>query len=86
MVMVAFEKALELNNNCIEAIEGCTIFEIHSHSDPEETLHRAVGDLEVQRIHNYHGMRMILEQMSSNPQEISEHLKNLEMAEKFMKL
>ena len=70
----------------MEAIEGYKIFEIQNHSDPEKALCWVVEDLEVQRIHNYRGMRMILEQMSYNPQEISEHLKYLEMADKFMKL
>jgi stress-induced-phosphoprotein 1 len=84
--MAAYEKALELDQNCTEAIEGYKSCAIQSHSDPEETRRRAMGDPEVQKILNDPAMRMILEQMQNDPQAIQEHLKNPAIAEKFMKL
>ena len=65
--MAAYEKALELDANCTEAIEGYKNCAIQSHSDPEETRRRAMGDPEVQRILNDPAMRMILEQMHPTP-------------------
>jgi stress-induced-phosphoprotein 1 len=104
--MAAYEKALELDPNCAEAVEGykaCAIQVItpigsgkpqsmfnqtifQSHSDPEETRRRAMNDPEVQKILADPAMRMILEQMQSDPQAINEHLKNPAIAEKFLKL
>jgi stress-induced-phosphoprotein 1 len=84
--MAAYEKALELDANCTEAIEGYKNCAIQSHSDPEETRRRAMNDPEVQKILNDPAMRMILEQMQNDPQAIQEHLKNPAIAEKFMKL
>jgi len=82
----AYEKALELDPNCGEALEGYKTCAIRSHDDPEETRKRAMADPEVQRILNDPAMRMILEQMQNDPQAIQEHLKNPDVAEKFMKL
>ena len=45
-----------------------------------------MNDPEVQRILNDPAMRMILEQMQSDPDAIKDHLKNPEISEKFMKL
>ena len=84
--MNVYEKALEMDPNCTEAIEGYKNCAIQSHSDPEETRRRAMGDPEVQKILNDPAMRMILEQMQNDPQAINEHLKNPAIAEKFMKL
>lgn len=82
----AYEKALELDSNCAEALEGYKACSIQSHADPEETRKRAMSDPEVQQILNDPAMRMILEQMQSDPQAIQEHLKNPAIAQKFMKL
>lgn len=81
-----YEKALELDPNCSEAMEGYRNCSMQTHSDPEETRKRAMNDPEVQKILNDPAMRMILEQMQSDPNAIQEHLKNPEIAEKFMKL
>ena len=62
------------------------IFLFQSHNDPEETRKRAMKDPEVQAILADPAMRMILEQMQTDPQAIGEHLKNPEIAAKFMKL
>jgi stress-induced-phosphoprotein 1 len=84
--MAAYERALEMDPNCSEAIEGYKNCAIQSHSDPEETRRRAMGDPEVQKILNDPAMRMILEQMQNDPQAIHEHLKNPAIAENFKKL
>jgi len=84
--MAAYEKALEIDPNCSEALEGYKSCAISNNSDPEEVRKRAMGDPEVQKILNDPAMRMILEQMQSDPQAIQEHLKNPAIAEKFMKL
>merc|ERR1712117_760836 len=82
----AYEKVLEMDPNCSEAVEGYKNCSIQSHNDPEETRKRAMKDPEVQQILQDPAMRMILEQMQSDPQAIGEHLKNPEIAAKFMKL
>jgi len=85
-VRAVYEKALELDPNCGEAIEGYKNCSIQSYSDPEETRKRAMGDPEIQQILNDPAMRMILEQMQNDPSAIQEHLKVPAIAEKFMKL
>jgi stress-induced-phosphoprotein 1 len=45
-----------------------------------------MNDPEVQKILNDPAMRMILEQMQSDPRAVQEHLKNPAIAEKFKKL
>merc|ERR1712107_788525 len=84
--MAAYEKALEIDPNCSEAIEGYKAGSISNNSDPETVRKQAMNDPEVQKILNDPAMRMILEQMQSDPQAIQEHLKNPAIAEKFMKL
>lgn len=81
-----YEKALEIDSNCSEAIEGYRACSIQQNSDPETVRKNAMADPEVQKILNDPAMRMILEQMQSDPQAIQEHLKNPDIAEKFMKL
>lgn len=81
-----YEKAIELDPNCGEAIDGYKNCSIQSHADPEETRKRAMNDPEVQQILNDPAMRMILEQMQNDPAAIQEHLKVPAIAEKFMKL
>lgn len=81
-----YERALELDPNCGEAMEGYRNCSMQAHADPEETRKKAMNDPEVQRILNDPAMRMILEQMQSDPNAIQEHLKNPAIAEKFMKL
>jgi len=84
--MSAYEKALEIDSNCSEALDGYKNCAINTNSDPEEVRKRAMNDPEVQKILNDPAMRMILEQMQNDPQAIQEHLKNPAIAEKFMKL
>jgi len=84
--MTAYEKALEIDPNCSEAIDGYKACSISNNSNPEEVRKQAMNDPEVQKILNDPAMRMILEQMQSDPQAIQEHLKNPKIAENFMKL
>merc|ERR1719300_1290032 len=86
LAMAAYEKVLEMDPNCSEAVEGYKNCSIQSHNDPEETRKRAMKDPEVQQILQDPAMRMILEQMQSDPQAIQEHLQNPEISAKFMKL
>eukprot|EP00096_Caligus_rogercresseyi_P016122 TRINITY_DN867_c0_g1_i1.p1 TRINITY_DN867_c0_g1~~TRINITY_DN867_c0_g1_i1.p1 ORF type:complete len:325 (-),score=144.84 TRINITY_DN867_c0_g1_i1:193-1167(-) len=81
-----YEKALEIDPNCGEAIEGYKHCMGAMSTDPEERRKLAMNDPEVQRILSDPAMRMILEQMQSDPASIQEHLKNPEIAQKFMKL
>jgi len=88
--MEAFEKALELSPDSDEAKQGyreCAVRQQSAAStDPEETRRNAMNDPEVQQIMADPSMRMILEQMQSDPQAVSEHLKNPEIMRKIMKL
>lgn len=81
-----YEKALELDPNCGEALEGYKTCAIQSNSNPEEVRKRAMNDPEIQKILTDPAMRMILEQMQEDPNAIQEHMKNPAIAEKFMKL
>merc|ERR1712130_233016 len=55
-------------------------------NDPEEVRKRAMNDPEVQQIMGDPAMRMILEQMQSDPQAVQEHLQNPAIMQKIMKL
>merc|ERR1711963_60287 len=79
-------KAHQAMSQTQKAIEGYKNCSISNNSDPEAVRKRAMNDPEVQKILNDPAMRMILEQMQSDPQAIQEHLKNPAIAEKFMKL
>jgi hypothetical protein len=81
-----YEKALEIDPACQEALDGYRNCSMQSHADPEETRKRAMNDPEVQKILNDPAMRMILEQMQNDPNAIQEHMKNPKIAENFMKL
>ena len=70
----AYEKALELDPQCSEALEGYRNCSIQTHSDPEEARKRAMNDPEVQKILNDPAMRMILEQMQNDPNAIQASL------------
>jgi len=89
--MDVYEKALEIAPDNDEAKQGFKQCAILQHSsgrgdNPEETRQRAMNDPEVQAIMADPAMRMILEQMQSDPQAVSEHLKNPEIMKKIMRL
>lgn len=82
----AFGKALEIDSNCQEAMEGYRQCASRLSNDPEEVRKRAAADPEVQEILGDPGMRMILEQMQNDPQALRDHLKNPAIAQKIQKL
>lgn len=83
----AFEKALELDENCQEAETGLYNCSRQKMSlNPEERRKQAMEDPEIQDILKDPAMRMILEQMQENPQAASDHLKNPAIRERIMKL
>ncbi|XP_072380099.1 stress-induced-phosphoprotein 1 [Diabrotica undecimpunctata] len=85
----AFQKALDLDPNNQEALQGyraCTIENANLDGDPEKIRQRAMADPEVQSILRDPAMRMILEQMQNDPKALQDHLKNPDIAAKIQKL
>ncbi|XP_063698940.1 stress-induced-phosphoprotein 1 [Culicoides brevitarsis] len=82
----AYQKALELDPQNAEALEGYRACTIQTHSNPEEVWKKAMSDPEVQKILKDPAMRLILEQMQSDPKAVQDHLKNPEIASKIQKL
>ena len=70
--MTAYQKALEIDPNNAEALEGYRQTMSAVHSNPEEMRKRAMGDPEVQAILRDPAMRLILEQMQNDPKALSE--------------
>jgi len=89
--MEVYAKAMELDPNSDEAKNGykdCAVkqYSQKGSNDPEEVRKRAMNDPEVQQIMGDPAMRMILEQMQSDPQAVQEHLQNPAIMQKIMKL
>lgn len=85
----AFQKALELDPNNAEALQGyrsCTIENAGIGGDPDKVRQRAMADPEVQSILRDPAMRLILEQMQNDPRALQDHLKNPHIAAKIQKL
>ncbi|XP_076351807.1 stress-induced phosphoprotein 1 [Tachypleus tridentatus] len=82
----AFQKAIELDPNSQEALDGYRKCLLASDDNPEEVRKRAMADPEVQKILGDPAMRIILEQMQSDPKALQEHLKNPDIAAKIQKL
>jgi len=80
-----YQKALEIDSNCQEAIEGYRKSSVMG-GDPEEVRQRAMQDPEVQQILGDPAMQLILQQMQKDPKALNEHLKNPEVAKKIEKL
>jgi len=70
--MSAYQKALEIDPTNSEALEGYQQTMMTAHSNPEEMRKQAMSDPEVQAILRDPGMRMILEQMQSDPRALHE--------------
>lgn len=68
----AYQKALELDPSNSEALEGYRSCTIAVSSNPEEVRKRAMADPEVQGILRDPAMRLILEQMQSDPKALQE--------------
>lgn len=88
--MDVYSKAMELDPNSDEAKNGYKDCAVRQYSqpkgDPEEVRKNAMNNPEVQAIMSDPAMRMILEQMQTDPQAVQEHLKNPEIMQKIMKL
>lgn len=84
--LTAYQKALELDPSNSEALEGYRSCAVSVSSNPEEVRKRAMADPEVQSILRDPAMRLILEQMHSDPKAIQDHLKNKDVAAKLQKL
>lgn len=82
----AYQKALEIDPNNAEALEGYRACTMAVHSDPKEVWKKAMNDPEVQQILKDPAMRIILEQMQNDPKAVQEHLKNPQVASKIQKL
>ncbi|KAH8412510.1 hypothetical protein KR009_002731, partial [Drosophila setifemur] len=82
----AYQKALELDANNAEAIEGYRQCSMNFQRNPQEVLKNAMSDPEIQQILKDPAMRMILEQMQNDPNAVKEHLQNPAIADKIMKL
>lgn len=68
----AYQKALELDASNAEALEGYRQCSMAVHSNPAEVRQRAMADPEVQEILRDPAMRLILEQMQSDPRAVQE--------------
>lgn len=84
--LAAYQKAMEIDSTNAEAIEGYRQCTMAIHSNPEEVRKKAMHDPEIQSILKDPAMRMILEQMQSDPKAVQDHLKNPEVANKIQKL
>ncbi|EDW03991.1 stress-induced-phosphoprotein 1 [Drosophila grimshawi] len=82
----AYQKALELDANNAEAIEGYRQCSMNFQSNPQEVFKNAMSDPEIQQILKDPAMRMILEQMQNDPQAVKDHLQNPAIADKILKL
>lgn len=70
--MSAYQKALELDPQNGEALEGYRACSVSVHSNPDEVVKKAMADPEVQQILKDPAMRMILDQMQSDPKAVQE--------------
>jgi len=82
----AYEEALKLDSSNKEARDGLMASMRQNDEDPAKARERAMNDPEVQAILRDPAMRLVLEQMSSDPGAVKEHLRNPEIFEKLMKL
>lgn len=82
----AYQQAMDQDSSSQEALDGFRECMMAMNSDPEEVRKQAMADPEVQQILKDPSMRMILEQMQSDPRAVQDHLKNPEIAAKIQKL
>uniref|UniRef100_W8C1W9 Stress-induced-phosphoprotein 1 n=2 Tax=Ceratitis capitata TaxID=7213 RepID=W8C1W9_CERCA len=82
----AYLKALEIDPQNAEALEGYRQCSISYQRSPEDVMKNALGDPEVQQILKDPAMRVILDQMQTDPKAAKDHLQNPAIADKIMKL
>lgn len=82
----AYQKALEIDPSNTEALEGYRLSSMNYSRNPQDVMKNAMSDPEVQQILKDPAMRMILEQMQSDPNAVRDHLQNPAIADKIMKL
>ena len=82
----AFQRALELDPNSTEALDGYRKCSIDYFADQEQARNNAMNDPEVQAILSDPAMRIILQQMSTDPKAAAEHMKDPVVSEKIQKL
>lgn len=70
--LAAYQKAMEIDSTNSEALEGFRACTMAVHSNPEEVRKKAMNDPEVQSILKDPAMRLILEQMQSDPKAVQE--------------
>lgn len=70
--LTTYQKALELDPQNAEALEGYRACTMSVHSNPEEVWKKAMSDPEVQQILKDPAMRLILEQMQNDPKAVQE--------------
>jgi stress-induced-phosphoprotein 1 len=70
--LAAYQRALEIDPTNSEAMEGYRQCTMAVHSNPEEVRKKAMNDPEIQSILKDPAMRMILEQMQSDPKAVQE--------------
>lgn len=68
----AYQKALELDPNNAEALDGYRQCALNLQRNPQEVLKNAMNDPEVQQILKDPAMRLILEQMQNDPNAVKE--------------
>ncbi|KAL3101323.1 hypothetical protein niasHT_028079 [Heterodera trifolii] len=82
----AYEDALQMDSSNHEAMEGLRTCMQSNEENPERARERALQDPEVQEILRDPGMRVLLEQMSHDPDAAREHIRNPDIFRKLMKL
>lgn len=70
--LAAYQKAIEIDPNNAEALDGYRSCTVAVNTNPQEVRKRAMADPEVQSILKDPAMRMILEQMQSDPKAVHE--------------
>lgn len=83
---VAYQKAIQLDSNSAEALEGYRKALMAEGDDPEAVKRKAMANPEIREIMADPGMQLILEQMAKDPKAAREHLKTPEIAAKIQKL
>lgn len=70
--LAAYQKAIEIDPNNAEALDGYRSCTVAVNTNPQEVWKRAMADPEVQQILKDPAMRVILEQMQSDPKAVHE--------------